>query len=801
MKIEGNHITLAVKELLPPTYNTNFTSSFPLPQRGLLGREAHTKIQLQKSKSYGFFHSEYFVSYDFHYLDYFITINGRIDGIFKLPESIEIEEIKSVLLTPKEFSKFNVDDYPNFKNQLLYYGWLLQMSEREKKIKTFLTVVNLTNDKQKKIEIPYLQPQVEKSIFENLTIIINTIISENKIYSKKMEMLNKVRFSLKEKRPQQEKMMEAVAKALNAGEHLLCSAPTGTGKTAAAILPTVKHSIRNTKKIFFCTAKTTQQDVVYQTLQPIISQGLELKILFLRASKKMCCNDAYFCHEDYCPFIKNFRTRLMESNLLKELLSHSILKPNIIYDKAKGLNLCPFEVSMELTPLVDLIVGDYNYIFDPAVFIRRLFNRKDYRNWILIIDEAHNLYDRGMDYLSPDLSKKSVSALIKQVQPLKSKVYSDLLKALQQIDRFLTEIHKEGEIYHGEQSSFNVELKREELDEIFKLYENAFLKYLIDKIKKKILTADDPCEQLYYQLRKFNQIAKYEESAFVPFYSAKQQGILKIQCCDPSHYLTNKIEKFHSVIAMSATLDPIHFYQTILGFSEKTETLQLSSPFPSKNRKYIVVKGISTKFRNRASSYAKIAEIIQKTVQVKKGNYLCFFPSYEYMQNVNIFLGGIKLNKMIQLPGMTEKDRDQVLDVLRETDGENILLGVTGGVFSEGVDFAGEMAVGVFIISPTLPKISYERELQRNYWQEKMNQGMEFAYIYPGMNKVVQAVGRLIRNSADQGVALLIGERFALDGYASIFPAYWHQNKPDFIITENYLPEVQKFWKSIHRPI
>ncbi len=242
------------------------------------------------------------------------------------------------------------------------------------------------------------------------------------------------------------------------------------------------------------------------------------------------------------------------------------------------------------------------------------------------------------------------------------------------------------------------------------------------------------------------------------------------------------------------------FYEDVLGFSQlETHQLQLDSPFPTVNRKVVIVPGISTRYKDRQQSYPKIAEIIERTVSLKKGNYLAFFPSFDFLQNVNLFLGKVRLEKILQKPGMNEEQREIVLNKLKNQDEGHLLLAVMGGVFSEGVDYSGQMAEGVFVISPALPKISFERELLREYYQEKQDMGMEYAYVYPGMNKVIQAVGRLIRAASDKGIVLLIGERFAEEEFNELLPSYWFERGGDVEITEKYEKTVHQFWLKIQK--
>lgn len=798
IRIEQNNIFLSVRDLVQSPPSLEFLSSFPLPQRGLLGKRAQARVQQARQKHYGLFHTEFTVKQTYVYRNYQFHIHGRIDGVYQLKERFEIEEIKSVILTASDFRKLRIERYPHFTEQLLFYAYLLQDSFNGIEIKTFLILFNLTDNKERTFPVHFRRLQTEQMLFRRFDQIIEQIEFQKAQLEKRKNELAQIDFTLPEKRPQQLNMMQAVATTLKEGRHLMVSAPTGTGKTAAALYPAIRYAYLNNKKIFYVTSKNSQQHLAAQTARVLINQGLTLKTLVLSASQKMCLNDVYFCHESYCPFIKKYKDRLMASNLIPDLLGQTFIEPLSIKTRAQELKLCPFEVSMDLVGHIDLIIGDYNYVFDPAAQLRRLFAVKDYSDWILIIDEAHNLYDRGMNYLSPILARNAVLRLITRVSGQNKKIWKDLKVALQKVQDLFADLQQEGELHHANQQYFQTQLDLERWNDVFRQYEAAFIRYLIYKIKTKKLIIDDPLETFYYQFRRFLSIARFQDRAFVTYYDAQDGGVLHIQCCDPSHYLGNIIEKFHSVIAMSATLDPMEFYRNVLGFSpERTEKLQLDSPFPAEHRKLIIVPHISTRYKDRMQSAPKIADIIKNVVASKKGNYLVFFPSFNFLQMVNLFLNNLPSEKILQKQGMKETDRDAILQKLKHPNGAHVLLAVMGGIFSEGVDFSGNMAIGVIVISPALPQVNYERELLRTYYDENNGMGAEYAYIYPGMNKVIQSVGRLIRSASDKGVVVLIGDRFADEQYNILLPEYWFQKHGDVEITTDYLSSIQQFWKSV----
>jgi DNA excision repair protein ERCC-2 len=374
-------------------------------------------------------------------------------------------------------------------------------------------------------------------------------------------------------------------------------------------------------------------------------------------------------------------------------------------------------------------------------------------------------------------------------------VYRTLKQRLSEIDSLFESMQQEGEIHYSDQRYFTLQLDLSLWQEIFRKFEIAYIQYLIFKIRKNLLMLEDPFETFYYQLRAFVQIAGTEGEAFRSYYDAAQAGRVGIVCCDPSEHIGNIIIKFHTAIAMSATLDPISYYRDILGFpKENTKLSEVSSPFSTRNRQIVILPHISTYYRDRIHLYHRYADIIKDVISLKNGNYIVFCPSFEFLQNVYLYLGTINSEIISQRRAMTEEDRDYILTELKTSDKPKLLLAVMGGIFAEGVDFRGNMCIGVIVFSPALPQITFERELIRDYYETKQGNGFNYAYLYPGINKVIQSVGRLIRSQQDKGIIVLAGERFAQDEINQLFPDYWFEHEGDVIITEEYVETIKSFW-------
>ena len=310
-------------------------------------------------------------------------------------------------------------------------------------------------------------------------------------------------------------------------------------------------------------------------------------------------------------------------------------------------------------------------------------------------------------------------------------MYRTLRQSLSEIDSLFESLQQEGEIHYSNQRYFTLQLDLSLWQKTFRKFENAYIQYLIFKIRKNMLILEDPFEAFYYQFRGFVQIAAIESEKFISYYDAAQKGKAVIVCCDPSEHISNIVNKIYSVIAMSATLDPITYYRDILGFPENNTTLsEVSSPFSTQNRQIVILPHISTYYRDRVYLYHRYADIVKDVITIKKGNYIVFCPSFEFLQNVYLYFGNIESEVIFQRRQMTEEDRDFILSELKTSDTPKLLLAVMGGIFSEGVDFRGDMCIGVIVFSPALPQITFERELIRDYYETTRGSGFNYAYLF-----------------------------------------------------------------------
>jgi len=817
-------ISLGVGDLVAePLTNGGRAAGLGMWTRLALGREVHVARQRVQAGLHEGYAREIAVRYQTTVDDFEVTIQGRIDGVY-VPVNggpHVIEEIKSVVVPPLAFAALDERSHPHYAEQLRLYCFLIGRGApvpkagssdaesndgrppRPDNVVGRLVFVNVADGTTKEIEIGGPFNDCERLIVDRVRALIVQAQEEQRRQEHRRTQSTALRFPYDRVRPHQDEMMAAIEHALKEGRHLLVSAPSGVGKTTAALYPIVKHALAHDKRVFFITAKNTQQQIVLETLQRMgLRESAHPNAVFFRARESLCINDVYACREEFCPHLRDFRLKLESTRVADRLLAGRLITPDAMMEAGRGTSLCPFELALVEAELTDVIVCDYNYVFDPQVYFRRFFLEADYSNAILVIDEAHNLVQRAMDYYSPSLSRQQIRDLggnLRQVEPSLAK---ELRKFLGEIEHFFrSQKRTKGDEYTQleesdvSQDKYLIPSPREFFEGLKPAFNKLTVRYLLDKTMSGRAIPDDPVDEFFSAFGQFCAVLAMDGEEFSYVYDTAGGEALKIVCKDPSRQLAQRLEGFHSVIAMSATLEPMAFYRQMLGFDpERTDQASFPSPFPKENRRIIVVPTVSTTFRARATHYGRIANVIATTAAAKPGNYMALFPSYDFLRGVCGRLPEGPWEVLVQEPKMTEQQRLALLDALKESRPPKLILAVQGGLFAEGVDYPGETLSGVIIVSPALPQVSFERELMREFYEAHYGDGFGFAYLYPGMNRVIQSVGRLIRSESDRGVAVLVCQRFAQTQYSTLFPPDWSESMADSRAGYNLAQELAVFW-------
>jgi DNA excision repair protein ERCC-2 len=762
--------------------NGDIVSGFTGSSRNTDAIKAHQIIQ----KAYGEgFTKEVSLSYTVENVDTNLEISGRIDGLYVGEDRVVIDEIKTTTMD----LKFVEEDH-NILHwaQAKVYAYIYCMQNNLENIEVQLTYYNLDTKETKKFIKPYTVSELQdffNGLVEDYMHWAKKIISWNEQRNLSIEEL---KFPFPSYRKGQRELAVAAYKTIKEGSRLFAQAPTGIGKTMATIFPTIKAlGEGHVSKIFYLTAKTITRTIAEKAFENLKSDGLKAKTLTLTAKEKICFKDKTECNPDKCEYAKGHFDRVKPA--LEDIFSLDTFTREVVEEYSRKHKVCPFEFSLELSNWADCVICDYNYVFDPSASLKRFFMEGG-GDFAFLIDESHNLVDRGREMFSAVLTKKPVLELKKVSKGAAPK----LSKVLNKMNTFFIDYRKKCE----SESKENL-IQKESPKEIYQVL-NEFLsvaeKYLLEH---KDSPFHEELLEEYFNVHSFLRTAEYYDERFVTYIeSTKNDVSIKLFCLDPSYLLSECMKKGKAAVLFSATLSPMEYFIQVLGGDENSYRMRLTSPFPRENLCLLIEDKISTRYKRREYTYDKITETISNVVQGKKGNYLVFFPSYQYMNEVhNRFIEANKdVNVIVQNSGMTEEERESFLDNFSESSEQTLTaFAVMGGIFGEGIDLTGDKLSGAIIVGVGLPQVCLERDIIRDYFNETKGVGFEYAYIYPGMNKVLQAVGRVIRTESDRGVVLLIDERFSENTYKRLFPPEWQPIRVGNNI-ENIKLNLKRFWNN-----
>ncbi|MPW26589.1 ATP-dependent DNA helicase [Alkalibaculum sp. M08DMB] len=746
-------------------------------QRGKQGTKAHQKIQnsYKKNKNYK---AEVTICDTIDYNDFQITLQGRIDGVLEEEHGIIIDEIKSTRVSLDEIEEeFNEMHWAQGK----VYAFLYCNQNHVENIEVQLTYYNLDTKEIKKIKKTFsyygLKEYVENELLQNF---IKWAFVINKWKEERDNSIKKQDFPHKNYRSGQRKLVISIYKTIKDNKKIFFNAPTGIGKTISTIYPAIiSFSEGYVEKIFYLTSKNTQKDIVEATIENLCNNNLKIKYLSLTAKEKICIKDQPNCNPDYCELAKGHFDRINDA--VEDIFcSEYAFTKDVITQYAEKHRVCPFEYSLDLSLWSDIVICDYNYIFDPRVSLKRFTEEKG--KYVFLIDEAHNLVDRSRDMYSCEIGKKKVLNIRKNIGK-----DHPMFKILGKINSEFLKIKKQGDI--------DIKEKPEEFIYALQDYIYKADKWLSEH--NSDVNYYDDILQFYFEVNNFIRIAEYFGDNYrVIITKYSDEVIIKLVCLDSSKYIRGSVEQGVASVFFSATLLPLPYFIELFGGKINDDYhMVLDSPFTEENMCLMICNHINTTYKSRESSYEQICELIYELYGGKKGNYMVFFPSYEYMETVynmfSVIYPDIKIIE--QLRSMDEVQRSEFLNVFDQE--KNIIaFAVLGGIFSESIDLFGDKLIGTIIVSVGLPKIGVERDILKDYYNDINGRGFQYAYMYPGFNKVMQGVGRVIRSEEDRGVVLLIDNRYAQSNYKKLFPGHWKNAK--YLDSKDKLNnELKLFWK------
>lgn len=753
------------------------------------GSRIHRMIQKRQGSAYK---AEVPLAYTYEAGDYNLVIEGRADGIIDEPGGIPtIDEIKG---TYKDLDKVK-SPMPLHLPQAQCYAYMYAHKMEKSFMRVQMTYCNLDTEEIKYFTYDYT--------FEELKEWFENVVSEYRkwtdfVYEWKQlrqASIKKMQFPFLYREGQKE-LVTGVYRTICHEKKLFIEAPTGVGKTISTVFPAVKAIGENkVDKLFYLTAKTITRTVADDTLQLLRAQGLRFKSVILTAKEKICFCDKAECNPIACPYAKGHFDRINDA--IFEILSREDrFSREAIEEYARKHNVCPFELSLDLSLFADGVICDYNYLFDPHVYLKRFFSQGSGKDYVFLVDEAHNLVERGREMYSAHLVKEDFLALKNMVKNLDAV----LEKRLEKCNRILLQYKRECEDY--------------QIEDDIETFIGA-LQSLASRLEKFLEDHDEndhfvPVEvretvlNFYFEVSHFLMIYELLDSKYVTYSYFLENGsfALKLFCMDPSTNLQSCMAKGRSSILFSATLLPVQYYKNLLGGEETDYEMYARSVFDPNKRALFISNDATTKYAKRTKEgYERIASYIHEIVKNRQGNYMVFFPSYAFMKKVyEIYEAGFKDAALeeciVQSESMNEEEREEFIGHFskEERRNERMLIGfcIMGGIFGEGIDLKNDSLIGAIIVGTGLPQVGFERDILMNYFNEAGNNGFDYAYRYPGMNKVLQAAGRVIRTVDDIGIVALIDDRFLENSYQRMFPREWEQY--EVVEVDSVAKRVDKFW-------
>ncbi len=784
-------IELGVREFLDLALKVDGGGAeFSSRSRALLGTAAHTRVTAGREETY---QSEVPMRFVFEWHDFRLVLRGRIDGVVFRGGQWVVEEIKS---TYQALEKMHPEQHPFHLAQLRFYHHCECQRRVGDSVIPLLTYVHPVTFAERSFPMEW-SPEETRHFVEGLALSFLAREEEREHWRRvRNASLKKLEFPFPSLRSGQTELLGAVQAAISTRRDLLVEAATGIGKTTGVLYPAIRLLAGRSEyaRIFYLTAKSAGSDIVRKTLSALRAQGLRLRVLYLTAKDRCCpyaAEERPECGDEYCPYVDDFYARAEQ--VMPELLGVEEMTAECITAVAQREGLCPFELALELSLEADLVVCDYNYVFDPSVYLRRFFLPGLPKNNLFLVDEAHNLVPRSREMYSSALKESSLLALRK----LFGEREGSLGMCVNEILRIVSHWYDEAE-NDGAQA-----LRLEELPSELLSWVNGLLDVMSEMLfeipRGELRTR---LREIFFEFFHFARAAEGITREYAIYVILeRRQAVLHLYCLHPGPLLRQRLERSIATVFFSATLSPERYFRDLLGAREGGMRLELPSPFPPEHRLYLHVPDVSTRYVAREATRPSVAQVIAGVAGVRRGNYMAFFPSYAYLGAVWAELmllkpAGITLHA--QRPAMTLDEQAAFLRKVCAIGGErgNLGLAVMGGLFGEAVDMPGEELVGSIIVGPGLPGIGMRQELIREYFDaERDGEGFFYAYTVPGLIRVIQAAGRVFRTPQDRGVVVLLDDRFLEDPYKELLPPDWHADDPEFSTAE-YLQMIAEFWRS-----
>jgi DNA excision repair protein ERCC-2 len=740
------------------------------------GTDMHRKYQ-QNVQQPGY-HRELALEGEFHYQDIVLHVRGKADGLYERNDTVVVEEIKTTIADLKSFHREHETWH---MMQALFYGFMYATISGLKQIEIRLIYLHQVSDDRYEQTYSFTLKEATKDIqavIDEYGEFYQLILNRQTALKNALPSL---KFPFKSFRQGQRELAKYVYGISQKGGRLFVEAPTGIGKTMSTLFPMIKGLFTHHEKVFYFTAKNSGKTAAIEALETLRRQGVPIRYVVITAKDKISFCPKGKINPDDCLYARGYYDKI--KTVLTEALSHhETFDTATIQQLAEHHQVEPFELSLDLSLYVDVVIADYNYLFDPNAYLRRFFE-EIHHPYAVLIDEAHNLVERSREMYSATLTETVFTQLDKGTKKGSSKPFRNrVLKLVKNAQALMASI----------QEPTLIKVPDSLLTQLEKFLTEAQL-----EMRTKRMSLSDEAMDAYFKILRFFRLREFQGSHYRDWGSREADGWqLTYGCLDASRYLQAIMQRLHAVVCFSATLAPLDYYLPMLGALPSDARVVLPSPFPRKNFKVMLTSKVATTLKARSQTYLEVAVYIERLVHGKLGNYLIFFPSYQYLEAVKQHLNlSPEMNLFYQHKDMTQAERETFLERFRLVPTMTTIgFAVLGGLFSEGIDLVGDRLIGVGIVSVGLPQLSFARDLIADYQSKLGHPGFQFAYVYPAINKVLQAMGRVIRSEQDRGIALLIDERYLREEYDAIqhrYPDYEVVHSPDEVddIVASFFPK------------
>ncbi|HEY7745834.1 MAG TPA: ATP-dependent DNA helicase [Desulfuromonadales bacterium] len=780
--------------------------ALPVPRTGSLdahsgygraaadGQEIHLRVQKRRAKADPLYQAEVPVSALFERQGYRFRIDGRMDGLFR-HDPPRIEEIKSGF-NIHELARRLADqplEHP-YGLQLLSYGYFYRRQHGVLPALSF-HLVSSRSGESRDLDLALDLPLYEKWLDERLDELVVEAQQAQKRAARRRKVAVAFAFPFANPRPGQLELMDEIGEGMAEVRPVLVQAPTGLGKTVGVLHPVLREALGRGQRVVYVTPKNSQHAVAEDAVGRFQQAGARVKSLSITAKAKICFKAEPLCSPEYCEYARDYYAKLNAHGLPGILVKKRTLKARIFRELGEKYQVCPFELQLEGAREADVVICDYNYVFVPRSALGRMrdlgVDQAGKPN--LVIDEAHNLPARAMDYYSPALSSATLERMREDIRELPPRFRGEVEELLDGCLQAVASC-RPGK---GTQPAKIDPPGDRFLEQEARL--RAFLsRYLESEVE---IRQQDVVLRLCFYWSEFTEALQYagdpdRQEFFTTFHPHPTGGTVKITCCDASAMLADCYGGYQQVVGFSATLKPFDYYMQLSGIdAARVRTAEFASPFPKERRKLLIIPQVSTKYTQRESNYARIADAVGRIAALRRGNYFVFLPSFDFLDRVAaLFRPPAGFTVLRQERSMKVSAVESVLEALRSQELPTIVFAVQGGSFAEGVDYAGEAVIGAFVVGPPLPSYDLEREQMREYYQRRYGAGFDYAYVIPAMAKAVQAAGRVIRSETDRGLIVLMDSRFIEPEYARSMPADWFEVEARELVSGSILGEVAAFW-------